>query len=254
MPSALAIPAAPVETCGMAKASDEWKVRAHGPLLTLAENLLWVQGTVPNMSLKRTMVVVRLSDGRLVIHNGIALEAEQMVELERFGTPAFLIVPNGIHRLDAAAYKKRYPALRVLAPAGSRKRVEELVAVDGVYEDFPNDDVLRLETLNGMAQAEGALIAQSSDGATVILNDCMFNMDRKRDPLGFLFTTLMGSAPGPRVSRLCKMMLIKDKKALRADFERYAALPDLVRVIVAHEKVASGAEARAALLQAATYL
>ena len=79
-------------------------------------------------------------------------------------------------------------------------------------------------------------------------------MDRKRDPLGFIFTTLMGSAPGPRVSRLAKLVFIKDKKALRADFERYAELPNLTRVIVAHEKVASGLDARASLLQAATYL
>lgn len=238
----------------MAKASGEWRVRAHGPLLTLADNLLWVQGAVPGMSLKRTMVVVRLSDGQLVIHNGIALAAEQMAELERFGTPAFLIVPNGAHRLDAPAYKQRYPSLRVLTPRGSRKRVEEMVRVDGVYEDFPHSDTLRLETLNGVREAEGALIAKSSDGVSLILNDCMFNMDRKRDPLGFLFTTLMGSAPGPRVSRLAKLVFVEDKKALRADFERYAELPNLVRVIVAHEKIASGGEARAALLRAATYL
>lgn len=238
----------------MAKASGEWKVRAHGPLLTLADNLLWAQGSLPGMSLKRTMVVVRLNDAKLVIHNGIALDAPQMAELERFGTPAFLIVPSAIHRLDAPAYKQRYPALRVFAPKGSRKGVEELVAVDGVYEEFPHSEVLRLETLNGVGGAEGALIVQSNDGVSVVLNDCMFNMDRKRDPLGFLFTTVMGSAPGPRVSRLAKMTLVKDKKALRADFERFAALPNLVRVIVAHEKVASGADARASLLQAASYL
>jgi len=238
----------------MAKASGEWKVRAHGPLLTLADNLLWLQGSLPGMSLKRTMVVVRLSDGKLVIHNGIALDDAHMAELERFGTPAFLIVPNGGHRLDAPAYKQRYPALRVFAPKGSRKRVAEVIAVDGVYEDFPNSEEVRLETLHGVNEAEGALIAKSGDGASLVLNDCMFNMDRKRDPLGFFFTTLMGSAPGPRVSRLAKLMYVKDKKALRADFERYAELPNLVRVIVAHEKVASGADARASLLQAATYL
>lgn len=51
-----------------------------------------------------------------------------------------------------------------------------------------------------------------------------------------------------------KWTLIQDKKALRADFERYAAREDLVRLIVAHEKVASGNEARQALLKAATYL
>jgi hypothetical protein len=238
----------------MAKASGEWQVRAHGPLITLADNLLWAQGSLPGMSLKRTMVVVRLNDGKLVIHNGIALAAEQMAELERFGTPAFLIVPNGGHRLDAPAYKQRYPALRVFAPSGSRKKVEEVIGVDGVYEDLPPSAVLRLETLHGVGEAEGALIVQSNDGVSVVLNDCMFNMDRKRDPLGFLFTTVFGSAPGPRVSRLAKMMFVKDKAALRADFERYAELPNLVRVIVAHEKVASGADARAALLKAATYL
>src|SRR6187431_3657273 len=129
----------------MAKAFGEWKVLAHGPLSKLADNLLWAQGSLPGMSLKRSMVVVRLSDGRLVIHNGIALDAAQMAELERFGTPAFLIVPNGGHRLDAPAYKQRYPALRVFTPQGSRTRVEEVVPVDGVYEDFPHDDVLRLE-------------------------------------------------------------------------------------------------------------
>ncbi len=238
----------------MAKAFAQWKVLAHGPLLTLADNLLWAQGSVPGMSLKRSMVVVRLSDGKLLIRNGIALESAQMAELERFGSPAFLIVPNGGHRLDAPAYKQRYPALRVFTPKGSRQRVEQVIPVDGVYEDFPHSDVLRLETLHGVGESEGALIVQSSDGASLVLNDCMFNMDRKKDPLGFVFTTIFGSAPGPRVSRLAKMVFIKDKQALRADFERYADLPNLVRVIVAHEKVASGADARASLLRAASYL
>jgi len=243
-----------VSNRAMPKASDEWKVLAHEPLLTLADNLLWARGAIPMMSLKRTMLVVRMSGGQLLIHNGIALGEAQMAEIERFGTPTYLIVPNGGHRLDAPAYKKRYPALRVFAPKGSRERVAQVVAVDGAYEDFPNDDVVRCETLHGVGESEGALIVNSLDGVSVVLNDCMFNMDRKRDPLGFLFTTLLGSAPGPRVSRLAKLAFIKDKPALRADFERYATLPNLTRVIVAHEKVASGPDARAALLQAASYL
>ena len=238
----------------MPKAFDEWKVLAHEPLLKLADNLLWVRGSVPGMSLKRTMLVVRLNDGELLIHNGIALADAEMAEIERFGRPAHLMVPNGGHRLDAPAYKKRFPALRVFTPRGSRERVEQVVPVDGAYEDFPASDVVRCETLHGVAETEGALIVQSADGVSVVLNDCLFNMDRKRDPLGFIFTTLFGSAPGPRVSRLAKLVFIKDKSALRADFERYAALPNLTRLVVAHEKVASGPDARAALLQAATYL
>jgi hypothetical protein len=238
----------------MAKSTPQWKVLPHGPITKLAHNLWWVQGSLPNMSLKRTMTVVRLRDGRLVIHNAIALNEPQMRELEAWGTPAYLIVPNGIHRLDAAAYKARYPNLRVLAPKGARAKVEDVVPVDLGYEDFPHDDSVRLEMLHGVQDNEGAMIVRSDDGVSVVLNDVVFNMDRKRDPLGFLVTTVFGSAPGPRVSRLAKLMLIKDQRALRQDLERLAELPELTRLVVAHEKVAAGPEARAALRKAATYL
>jgi hypothetical protein len=238
----------------MAKAHTTWTVLEHSPIEHLSENLWRVQGSLPGMSLRRTMVIVRLNDGRLVIHNGIALNEEAMQAIERWGQPAFLIVPNGGHRLDAPAYKARYPELRVLAPRGSRERVAEVVKVDGAYEDFPSDPNVRLEMLHGLADAEGAMIVKSSDGTTVVLNDAMFNMDRKRDPLGFFFTTLIGSAPGPRVSRLAKLAWIKDKQALRDDFARFAQLPDLARVIVAHDKVASGPAARESLHRAMSFL
>lgn len=238
----------------MGKAFDEWKPLAHETLLRLAENLLWVRGSIPGMSLKRVMTVARLEDGGLVLHSAIALEESAQKQLEAFGEPRFLIVPNPGHRLDAPAYKKRYPKLSVLTPKGAREKVSEVVPVDGTYEDFPESDSVRFETLHGVAEMEGAMLVRSSDGTSVVLNDVMFNMDRKKDPLGFFFTTLLGSAPGPRVSRLAKLVYIKDKPALRADFERLAAIPDLVRVIVAHEKVASGADAKVALQKAATYL
>jgi hypothetical protein len=47
---------------------------------------------------------------------------------------------------------------------------------------------------------------------------------------------------------------VNDKAALRADLERYARTPNLVRLIVAHEKVARGPDAARALQTAATYL
>ena len=238
----------------MAKAHEQWTVLPHGPIVQLAENLWWVEGTLSGMSLKRVMTVVRLHDGRLLIHNGIALEPRAQAELEALGSPAYLLVPSAYHRLDAPAYKRRYPQLKVLAPKGSRHKVEEVIALDGTYEDFPGDPHVALEALHGIKDAEGALIVRSNDGVTVVLNDAVFNMDKKRDALGWLFTTVLGSAPGPRISRLVKLLMITDKGALRADLERFAAMPELTRLIVAHEKVASGPDARAALQRAATYL
>ncbi len=239
----------------MTKAHDAWTVLEHGSIRKLAENLWWVDGALPRMTLRRTMTIVRLGNGELVIHNGIVLREGDMREIEAWGTPAYLVVPNGGHRLDAPAYKKRYPQLKVIGPKGQRARIEEVVPLDATYEDVKlPDDTVRFEMLHGVDDAEGAMIVKSPDGVTLVLNDAMFNMDKKRDPLGWFFTTVMGSAPGPRVTRLAKWMYVKDKKALRADFERFAEIPGLTRVIVAHEKIASGAEAKAALKQAATYL
>lgn len=238
----------------MPKAFTDWTVLDHGPIEELADNLWRVEGAVPRMSLRRNMVIARQGDGRLVIHNGMALGDQAMQRIESWGTPAFLLVPNAFHRLDAPAYKKRYPDLRVLTPAGARQAVEQVVAVDGSYDDFPLDPAVRLETLEGLRGREGAMIVRSADGVTIVLNDVVMNMDRKRDLLGFLFTTLLGSAPGPRVSRLSRMALVGDRKAFRAQLEALAATPELTRLVVAHEKVAHGPEAAAALRQAATFL
>jgi hypothetical protein len=254
-PNALSFATRVGHSSRMAKSTNgEWPVLPHGKLEPLAENLWWTWGSLKGMSLKRSMVVARRKDGGLVVHNAIALDDAGMKDLEALGAPAYLIVPNAGHRLDAPAYKKRFPKARVFAPRGACEAVAKVVDVEGIYEDFPPDDDVRFEMLHGVGDAEGAMIVRSADGVTVVLNDAVFNMDRKRDPLGFLFTTILGSAPGPRVSRLAKLLFIKDKKALRDDLVRFAEHPDLVRLVVAHEKVAKGADAAQALRQAATYL
>jgi hypothetical protein len=238
----------------MAKAHPDWHVLAHGSIEQLADNLWWVQGDLPNMSLKRVMTVARTSDEKLIIHSAIALEEPLMQELLAWGAPAYLLVPNGYHRLDAPAWKRRFPDLKVLAPRGSQAKVSEVVHVDGSYEDFPARDDVRLFTLPGVSEREGGMLVRSADGVSVVLNDVVFNMDRKRDLLGFLFTTILGSAPGPRISRLAKLALVKDSGLLKRELATLADQPDLVRLIVSHEKVARGAEARQALVTALGYL
>lgn len=238
------------------QAHDAWLVREHGPIEKWSENLWRVEGSLPGMSLRRNMVVVRKANGQLVVHSAIALEEKAQAELDAWGTPAFLVIPNRGHTLDAAAYKARYPALKVFTPRGGIKTVEEKIrgSVDGAYEQFPSDDEVKLQTLHGVGEGEGAMLVRSRDGTTVVLNDAVFNMDRKRDLLGFLFTTVLGSAPGPRVSRLAKLLFIKDQAALKQDLLQFAEIPDVQRLIVAHEKVAQGESAREALRRAATYL
>ncbi|HKO91855.1 MAG TPA: hypothetical protein VJU61_11910, partial [Polyangiaceae bacterium] len=195
----------------MAETKGTWHVADHGPLEPLSERLWRVEGALPGMSLKRVMTVAEREGGGLVIHSAIALRPAEQAALEALGKPEVLLVPNGMHRLDAPAYKERYPALRVLTTKGNLKKVAEVVPVDGVYEDFPVDRAVQLRTLPGTGQREGMMLVHSQDGVSVVLNDVVMNMDTKRDVLGYLFTTVLGSAPGPRISRLSKLLLVKDR-------------------------------------------
>src|SRR5689334_9806765 len=110
--------------------SEETEVTAHGPLVRLASNLWYVQGTMrmPLGSIKRNMVVVRLDSGELLLHSAVALDNSGLRALESLGQPAYLVVPHGGHRQDARFYLRRYPHLKVLAPAAARAKVEELIA------------------------------------------------------------------------------------------------------------------------------
>ena len=107
----------------MSETQASWKVLPHGKLSEIDENILTVTGTIemPLMQLPRRMTVVRLADSRLVVYSAIALDEAGMKTIEDYGEPGWLVVPNDHHRLDAGAWKQRFPQLRVVAPEGSRK-------------------------------------------------------------------------------------------------------------------------------------
>jgi hypothetical protein len=86
-------------------------MQPHRQIVKLEENLWTVDSDikVPGGVFIRKMALMRLEDGRIVIHSAILLDDLQMDEIERWGTPAFCIVPNRRHRLDARSFRTRYP-------------------------------------------------------------------------------------------------------------------------------------------------
>ncbi len=236
----------------MAKAHETWKVLPHRPIEHLADNLWRVEGGLENMPLKRVMTVARRQDGGLVIHNAIALDDAAMATLDAWGPVSALLVPNGYHRLDVKIFKQRYPAARVYCPRGATKKVEEVVPVDGSYSDFPGDDTVELQTLAGIKEQEGVMIVRSTDGVTLVFNDTIFNMPHVRGFAGWIIRNITQSTGGPRVTRLFRLAVLKDKQALRADLERLADTPELRRMIVSHHRMVEGDAASAIRDAAAT--
>jgi len=213
-------------------------------MVQLADNLWRVEGDLPNMALRRTMIVVRLAGGELLIHNGIAMDEPAMAELEALGTPTWLVVPNGWHRLDAARFKARYPDIQVICPAGARKRIEKVVAVDTTYNDrpqpVPEDDTVRFEAIDGAGDMEGVMVVRSPDGLSLVLGDAIFNLPHRKGFFWFVYGRLLGSTGGPRVTVIGRFFLLKRKAAFKAWLNRMAELDGLVRLIPSHGAVIEG--------------
>jgi hypothetical protein len=174
-----------------------------------------------------------MSDGRLVIHNAVALDDEEMRELESWGEVAYILVPNGWHRLDCRIWKQRYPNAKLLCPKGSRKRVEQVGPVDGTYEDFPQDESVAVAYVDGIKKVEGVMTVRSPDGTTLVFNDLIFNLSHLPGLFGFVYR-LLGSTGGPKVTRISRLFMVKDKAQLRSHLERLAQDESLKRIIPAH--------------------
>jgi hypothetical protein len=214
-----------------------WKPSEHGPLERLEDNLWSVEAALPRMPLRRRMTVVRLSSGDLVIHSCIALSEAAMGELEAWGRPAFILVPNRYHRLDAPAYKARYPDAKVLCDASVVAHVGAVVSLDGTFEQLPADAALRSEPMGGTKGGEHVFSVTSGAGrVSLLFNDVLFNHQHVAG-FGGVVLRLIGSSGGPRVTRIARAGLVVDRAALRTHFLALADTPGLVRIVVSHVDV-----------------
>ncbi len=221
----------------MVEAYQTWKVHEHGPLEQLEPNLMRAEGSLPRMEMKRVMTVARRADGKVVIHNAIALAEPEMERIEALGEVAFLVVPNGYHRLDARIFKDRYPAAKVVCPAAAVSRVERVVPVDLTYDDFPEDADVVVRHVDGTRRREGVMIVRHGETATIVFNDLIFNMPHLHGFTGFVLRRLTGSTGGPKVTRIARLFLVDDNPAVAGDLRRLADTPGLSRIIVSHQDV-----------------
>jgi hypothetical protein len=193
------------------------------------------------------MTVCRCADGGVLVHSAINLDEAGMAQVDALGPVRTIVVPNGFHRMDAAAWRERYPKARVLCPTGSKKRVQQAVPVDGGYEDLPPDADVGLETLSGTGQREGILLVRSAGGVTLVVNDILFNMPHAPGFMGFLLRHVTQSSAGLRVTRLARLALIKDASAVRKHLRRLVEVKGLRRLIVSHHQMVEGDVASAIL-------
>jgi hypothetical protein len=229
-----------------------WRVLPHRPLEQLSQRVWRLEGDLEGMPMKRVMTIAARGDGGLVVHNAIAADDAAMSAIAALGEIRAIVVPNGFHRLDAKVFHERFPDAQVICPAGARARVEQVIPVTATYDGVASDGVVELQTIDGTKAREGAMIVRDRDGTTVVLNDLVFNMPHVGGAQGFVLRYITSSSGGVKITRIARLFLVADKRAVRAHLERLAALADLRRVIVSHHETIDREPGRALAAVAAT--
>ena len=219
----------------MAKLHDEWQVLPHGPLHEVAPGLLTVVGQIPMPlgNFPRRMSVIGLDSGRTAIFSPIPLREEAMARIEALGTPAYLIVPNGGHRLDLRPFHARYPKAKIVTAAGATSKVQE--AAKPVQTRANLGKVAKIVTLAGCDEGEIALIVRHADGdVSLLTNDVIGNVAHPKGIGATIMSRMMGFGPTPRVTVAARKFFIKDKAALAAQFREWSEIDGLRRLIPSH--------------------
>jgi hypothetical protein len=209
-------------------------VLPHGPLVRLDERLWQATGSLARMPLPRNMLVYRLDDGGLLVHSAIALDEPGMQALAALGPVEAVVVPNGFHRLDAKFYRARFPMARFLGPEGSRKRIEQVVHLDDTCEAALPALGVAAHVPDGTRGHEVALELPIAGGVALVFCDLVFNVPHQPGFGGWVLKHVSASTGFFGASRLAKMALVRDKKALAEWLRRMAARDDVRLVAMAH--------------------
>jgi hypothetical protein len=182
------------------------------------------------------MTVIRLADGRLLLHSPVALDATLRGQLDAMGNVSFVVAPNRVHHLYAGEVARAYPGARLwVAPGLDRKRpdlVFEAVLGDEAPEEW-RGEVDQVFFRGRPYENEVAFFHRAS--RTLILCDLAFNFGPRAAWPTRLLMKLLRSYGRLAPSKL-DPLLIRDRSAARESLEHILAW-DFDRIIVAHGDV-----------------
>jgi|LNFM01.1.fsa_nt_gb hypothetical protein len=220
----------------MAETPRPWTVLPHSPIEKLSDRVWTVAGAQPQIPLERRMTLIKRDDGRVVVHSAIALDDDSMREIEAWGEPAEIIVPNGWHRLDAHAYSQRYPKARVYCPRVARERVEAQVRVHGTLDDLRRDETLSVIEVEGLSNGEVVFAARDERGCALVFTDLLFNHTHVGGAQGTMMR-LLGSTGGPRVTRVARLAMVSEGYLVAKSLVELANRRGLYAAIPGHGSV-----------------
>jgi hypothetical protein len=189
------------------------------------------------------MVIYKVPDGsrRLVVYNGIAVDESTIAQIENFGTPSVLVVPNFYHRCCAAVWKKRFPSIMVVSPQAARDNASKIVEVNDTMDgwcDQPEwNEWVHAKSIDGWGDFENILEVELEKNhagkKAVIVCDLLFTMPHS-DKAGYVMKVLEwafdsnislppeGQIVIPKVARISRIFGIEDWPKAEQWYRTYA--------------------------------
>ena len=198
------------------------------------------------------MTVLGLPGSRLLLHSPVHRTPELAAEVEKLGTPAFIVAPNRFHHLYAGEWRDAYPDSRLYVAPGLETKRKDL-RITGVLDAAPAPewaDTIDQVRVEGFPLANEVVLFHRPSG-TVVASDLLFNITESSPPLT-RFAMRLSGAYGRPSSTLLERFFVRDRAAFRRSLEKILAWP-IRRIVLAHGEVVES-DARGALERAYSWV
>jgi hypothetical protein len=186
------------------------------------------------------MAVIRLENGDLFVWSPVRLDAALRAEIDALGPVTHLVEPNALHHVFLTDWIKAYPAARVYAPPGLKKKRKD-IRFDAELGDAPElgwaGQIEQIVLKGSVALTE--IIFFHDRSCTALICDSIQSFPRGwfkgwREFVARLDGIVQPGVGAPREWRLSFL----NRKAARTAVERLLALvPE--RVVLAHGDTAA---------------
>ena len=182
---------------------------------------------------KRNVTLLRLGDGRVIIHSSARFTEQDVAAIRRFGQPMWLVETTLMHDTFAKEGHQAFPDLPYLAPEGFAEAsgISTTSLIPPPSDWAGEIDVFKID---GVRSNEHALVHQRS--GTLVLADLFFSFPEDiRGWPRFFVRQVMRLPRFFGISAFFRRLVVRDKEAFKRSVNALLAL-DFERVVVAHSE------------------
>jgi hypothetical protein len=186
---------------------------------------------VLGIDFRRNVTLLRLADGRVVVHSTAPFTQQDIGAIRRFGEPTWLVEATLMHDTFAKEGRKALPNIPYLAPDGFVEATEvHTESLSAPPREWDGEiDVLRVD---GVRMNEHALFHRRS--RTLVVADLFFSFPQETSGWPRFFVRHVMRLPRLfGISSVYRLFVIRDKEAFARSMRALLAL-DFERLVVAH--------------------